>query len=562
MPRKPMLLASQYTPFWEFKQKNSKQASPAYSILGYKKFLLGVSLFFLIQISAQAQELIPYRSGDLWGYCDRQKNLLIPCQFEDAQFFIGDLAKVKQNGQWGLMDLKGDIFLPCEFDLVYSDSKKGRVVVALGVDSTGQGGKWGYLPRYRGKLPEMQYDLIRECNIPYSLGVNQGGKWGMINRSGKVKIPIRYEVERVEDHQFENETLLESSLTTRFLPIPSSTYLKLNFEEGKARVRYQNKWGYINTFGNPIIPIEYEFIGTFKDDLACVVLKTAKGYKTGFINQENVFVIPPSYDFASPEYKFLQFEEGLVQVSRDGKWGYIDKRNKIVIPFRYGVAKAFNEGVAAVSFESSYLNPSWLFINRKGDELFRLKEGQELIDFFYKEGFIRIKEEGRQNWLDPHGKKLREEGYAEVGRFRNGSAYFIQKTDSGSFMGFINRQGEESIRPLYAPPARPGKIYQVENLFLVKKGNYWGLIDHKERVLLSFVYEDIVLPTTQNEEDLWPYNLIAVKKEGKWGYISPREKPVIPFRYEQVSPFRGGFARVKFQGRWGYIDTRGTEFFD
>lgn len=557
-----MLLAYQPNLFWKLLQTSVRSDQDQENPYARSMLWIRLNIFLLLALPLGAQDIIPYRSGDLWGYSDRQKNIIIPCQFEDARFFIGDLAKVKQNGQWGLVDLEGKLFLSCEYDLVYSDTKRGRLVVALGVDSTGQGGKWGYLPRYRGKHPDMKYDLIRECNIPYSLGVNQGGKWGMINRSGKVKIPIQYELERVEDHQFEDEVLLESSLSTRFLPSRTSRYLKLNFEQGKARVRYKGKWGYINTFGNPIIPLEYDFIGSFQDGLACVVVKTSEGYKTGFINEENLFVIPPSYDFASPEYKYLQFNEGLVQVSRQGKWGYVDGRNRIVVPFRYGVAKSFREGLAAVSYEHSYLNAPWIFINRRGEEIFRLKEGQDLIDYFYREGFIRVRIGEKQNWLNQQGQALVNPGYHEVGKFVNGQAYFVQKTDSGNYMGFVNRQGEEVLEPLYAPPAKPGKIYQVGDLFLLKKGKYWGMIDHREREILAFVYEDIALPTAQYEEDLWPYNLVAVKKGGKWGFITPREKVAIPFRYEQCTTFRNGFARVKYQGRWGYIDTKGTEYFD
>ena len=45
---------------------------------------------------------------------------------------------------------------------------------------------------------------------------------------------------------------------------------------------------------------------------------------------------------------FSECREGLVRVRRNGRYGFIDKRGKVVIPCKYRVVDLFSEGLAAV----------------------------------------------------------------------------------------------------------------------------------------------------------------------------------------------------------------------
>lgn len=65
--------------------------------------------------------------------------------------------------------------------------------------------------------------------------------------------------------------------------------------------------------------------------------------KWGFINTSGEFKIKPQYDFAG------SFVNGLAPVSLRGKWGFIDKTNKLVIPMQFKTAFCFSEGLAVVS---------------------------------------------------------------------------------------------------------------------------------------------------------------------------------------------------------------------
>ena len=62
--------------------------------------------------------LIPFRKGSKWGYCDENRNLVIPVVFDEAGRFSEGLAPVKINGKWGFIDLKGLLCIPAIYEKV------------------------------------------------------------------------------------------------------------------------------------------------------------------------------------------------------------------------------------------------------------------------------------------------------------------------------------------------------------------------------------------------------------------------------------------------------------
>ena len=70
--------------------------------------------------------------------------------------------------------------------------------------------------------------------------------------------------------------------------------------------------------------------------------KAQKDGKWGFIDRSGKVVIPFKYDWA------LWFSEGLCAVQETNKYGFIDKTGKLVIPFIYDRTNLFNEGLAVV----------------------------------------------------------------------------------------------------------------------------------------------------------------------------------------------------------------------
>jgi hypothetical protein len=117
------------------------------------------------------------------------------------------------------------------------------------------------------------------------------------------------------------------------------------------------KFGFKNAEGNIVIDCQYDIIGSFSEEgLAPVKLNG----KWGYIDMSNTLVIPFLYEDAQ------RFWEGLAKVQLKGQWGYIDANGKVVIPFRYGIASGFALGVAPVMRGSLRKGGRHIFIDQTG----------------------------------------------------------------------------------------------------------------------------------------------------------------------------------------------------
>jgi hypothetical protein len=75
-----------------------------------------------------------------------------------------------------------------------------------------------------------------------------------------------------------------------------------DFQNDFARVRKDDKYGYINKQGKEVIPLIYDEVYNFQNDFAIV----RNNNKFGFINREGIEVIPLIYDNASQADKELK----------------------------------------------------------------------------------------------------------------------------------------------------------------------------------------------------------------------------------------------------------------
>jgi hypothetical protein len=72
-----------------------------------------------------------------------------------------------------------------------------------------------------------------------------------------------------------------------------------HFFEGRAWVGLNNKYGFVDTEGNEVIPLKYDGVGHFQEGRAKVILND----KYGFVDTECNEVIPPKYDWVDSFYE-------------------------------------------------------------------------------------------------------------------------------------------------------------------------------------------------------------------------------------------------------------------
>ncbi len=89
-------------------------------------------------------------------------------------------------------------------------------------------------------------------------------------------------------------------------------------------------------------------------------------------------------------------------------------------------------------------------------------------------------------------------------------------------MGYINKEGEIVIRPMFRHSNWISSGYFKEGLAAVRNFSYD--CDHNC---------------------------------GKWGYIDKSGKLVIDYKFDKVNAFNNGYARIMYNGKTGYVDKKG-----
>ena len=127
------------------------------------------------------------------------------------------------------------------------------------------------------------------------------------------------------------------------------------------------------------------------------------------------------------------FEEGLAGVKLNGKWGFIDKTGKEVIPFKYDFACAFSGGLAKVR-----LNGKWGFIDETGREICPCKYAAADI---FSEGLAQVELNGKVGYIDTTGEEVIPCKYDYAYEFKDGFA----RVELNGKWGYIDRTGREVV---------------------------------------------------------------------------------------------------------------------
>ena len=153
---------------------------------------------------------------------------------------------------------------------------------------------------------------------------------GFINRKGKLVIPFSFVscLSGFEDgyavvSRIGGNGLLESTLLgADGNPLSGfSWYEDIRFlSGGLVRFEKNEKYGFLNSMGNVVIPPIYEFASefTYNARYACVGKVIGGKHKYGCINTDGILVIPYMYD------SFFEFEDGVALVVKDNRLGLID----------------------------------------------------------------------------------------------------------------------------------------------------------------------------------------------------------------------------------------------
>ena len=258
-----------------------------------------------------------------WGFTDMDGQEIVSCEWDDAML-LGGVIRVKRDSLWGLMDLSGKELSACRFDSAFAPYREGRCAVQ-------RGGLWGFVNERGEEVVECSYDAVTDFQGGRSV-VLLDEHYGFIDTDGAAVTPLMYD-------------------------------MALPFSEGLAEVWRDGYAGSINTEGKEILPCEFDYV----DECSEGLVMAKKGKHWVFYDTEGKVAI----DLAEMDIDGVsRFKEGLCGISRDWKWGFIDRSGKQVLPFRFKYPYfngriQFWKGLCKTSTEEAY--PLVGCFNTKGE---------------------------------------------------------------------------------------------------------------------------------------------------------------------------------------------------
>jgi len=207
--------------------------------------------------------------------------------------------------------------------------------------------------------------------------------------------------------------------------------------------------------------------------------------KTGFIDDKGNTIIPFSYETSTISH----FSEGLANVIFNGKYGYINLKNEVVIPFQYDDAYSFENGNA------------------------------------------RVKLNGKYGLIDKLGNVVVPFCYDDISTGFNINSYYIKK--DGKY-GIMNKDGTVTVPTIYDDFFSDNDVCITDKYLVAKLEEKYGVIDYNGNVILPFEYELIMVGSD---------NCVSVKKDERFAVLSLSGDEIIPYGDKVYVPIRYGIFR-------------------
>jgi hypothetical protein len=264
------------------------------------------------------------------------------------------------------------------------------------------------------------------------------GQWGYMNSTGRQVIKPRFQ----SAGAFQDGLAIATTQSQRgyidpagqfVITVPSSLMPVSHWSEGLAVVRQAQTYGYIDRAGKLVIPARYGCAGNFVAGMARVCI----GQAYGFINHQGQQVTQLYQDV-------LNFAEGLAPLGINGRRGYIDPTEKIVIQPQFDGASSFSEGLAQIRMDNHYG-----FINQIGKIVIQ-PVYSHTSDFSEGLAAVQIGGQGRYyghwGYINRSGTLQIQPQFELAQPFSQGLA----GVGIGDRMGYINRQGVVVIPPIFS----------------------------------------------------------------------------------------------------------------
>ena len=233
--------------------------------------------------------------------------------YSDKYFVIGE------NGVQQLINKDKEPVLTENFDEIKQITSSGVVFI--------KNEKYGFMDFEGNIIIDAEYDVLNEINTGIFL-TQQDGKAGLIDKDKNEKVAFNfkniYYNKKAGIYIAENEDLTQTIIDSTFQTKVVGFLSELNTDSGYMKIKVDDKYKYYN------FKFEEKNIKDILINNKIFVSK--KDGKYGFVDAKENVVVDYIYDDATELNEY-----GFAAVKKDGLWGAINKEGNIVIEPKYNL---------------------------------------------------------------------------------------------------------------------------------------------------------------------------------------------------------------------------------
>lgn len=518
----------------------------------------------------------------LWGYINVKDEVIIPFNYQDTYRFIEGKAAVRYDNKWGLIDIHNRWIIPNEYEELWSESYKG-------LHPAKKNGFWGFIDESGKKNIDFIYSSVSSFKEGLAVVIYKNQKADVINIDGRPVTPNAFDkIERISDISFRvvDKNKQGIMIGNGYMMRPCIFSDLGHFNEGVAYIEMNGKMGFIDEGGKEVLPLIYDWV--------------APQFISGKIlvrQGSNYYQIDKSGKILNTLTNLNVYENNIFTfvANRNNKWGFIDYKGDIVIPFIYDELVFLGNGLVLTKYGEKYgflqeielteiIPPIYDFVeSRTDDELIA-------VGMDGKYGFMNNKAE----LVIPLTAPSEETDIAFL-PFKNNIAAISNKfyDKNNNNIAVVN---PKIIHPMiiicllsilmtillliiYTNSFLLHQLFPTIGLYasyikqligkVVLQSLIWFSILPAACCAYVFIktsswayrsqaaVKKIILDKYDDYAYLMTNGLLAVKKDDKWGFINRKGQIIIPLSYDLVDVFKDGKAKVVSNGEEIMINTKG-----
>lgn len=425
------------------------------------------------------------------------------------------------------------------------------------------------------------------CFLPKNIVFSKNGKYGMIDLNGIEIIPFVY------DDLYIDKSIVNNKYVANKSSLVKPVY-KVETSNPKALVAYKDSlYGLVSMNGDILFETKYDKV------IFNSVFYVSKYNKNDFSEIYGIY-FPETGKILPVEYDRISYiDKDFIFLSKDGKFGVIDKMFNIKLPFKFErieylsssekmIFKVVLEGKYGLySYEGKELFPpiyddirAYDSYGHKGKYLLKVGDVIGLFDLNIQKMIIPIEynfissaddfltvvfKENLYGIYDLSGKLILPVSFDEVYLFSEkfGSHYLVKKNN---YEGIINAKGEFLLEPVYKEIQKQYNEYMLKpngfiNLekahYVIKnKENKQGIYqDNIGQVTIPVIYDNILQKVFTGK-----INYFVAVSNGKYGIIDENNNTIVSFKYDSLAFYPDALQNIvaKKGTKYGVINYEGN----